>query len=264
VRVIDNDTYEAEIASAGVCGGFVINSAIGSVRLPTLVNGTLWGADASSIGQSLAAGLPNITGQFEAAGVAATTTAKGAFTQVSHGNLAFHSGGNAMGGRTFTFDASGSSSIYGNSDTVQPPAIRVSWCIQVFNAATALSEQESAQLSVLMQTKAQTDLANVNSNIDFIVEHWEDANGNWYDLYRSGKLVQGGFLPAKQSTSYIHTLNKEFANTNYQCFLNCSINKQSDMGWGYVFAKTENTFTSVIPNGEIPVSWFAIGKAATE
>jgi hypothetical protein len=140
----------------------------------------------------------------------------------------------------------------------------VSWCIQVFNAATALSEQESAQLASQMQIKAQTDLANVTANIDFIVEHWEDANGNWYDLYRSGKLEQGGFLPAKESTSYIHTLNKEFANTNYQCFLNCSTDRSTDKGWSYVFAKTENTFTSVIPNGEIPVSWFAIGKAATE
>jgi hypothetical protein len=48
---------------------------------------------------------------------------------------------------------------------VQPPAIRVSWCIQVFNAATGLSTQESAQLASQMQMKAQTDLANVTNKL---------------------------------------------------------------------------------------------------
>jgi hypothetical protein len=148
VRIIDNATYEAEIASAGVCGGFVINSATGSVRLPKVVNGTLWGADSGTIGQSLAAGLPNITGTVNNSYNGPDATVNGAFANIKTGQ-----GFNPMGtvDRGFTFDASRCSSIYGNSDTVQPPAIRVSWCIQVFNVATNLSQQESAQLASQMQ-----------------------------------------------------------------------------------------------------------------
>ena len=49
------------------------------------------------------------------------------------------------------------------------------WCIQVFNAATALSEQESAQLVSEMQTKAQTDLANVTDP----VQSFKDMSRAW-------------------------------------------------------------------------------------
>lgn len=157
LRLIDNDTYEAELASAGVCGGFVVDTASGSVRLPNIVNGTLWGADSTNIGQSLAAGLPNVDGR---------TIADDSEVSGNFADGAFYYGDEKGGAYSYSttgtsywmyFDASRSNSIYGNSDTVQPPAIRVSWCIQVFNAATALSEQESARLASLMQTKAEKE-----------------------------------------------------------------------------------------------------------
>lgn len=171
VRLIDDATYDSELASAGVCGGFVINSANGSVRLPSVVNGTLWGADNSNIGQSLAAGLPNITGEWQAVhgkytGGERYFDPQGAIEYIasenSHNGVEVRGtpGGDGASDR-LGFNASLSNDAYGNSDTVQPPAIRVSWCIQVYNAATALSQQESAQLASLMQTKAQIDLANI-------------------------------------------------------------------------------------------------------
>ena len=155
VRSVDNDTYETELAATGVCGGFVINSASGSVRLPSVVNGTLWGADISNIGQSLAAGLPNIEGSLTAT-IGNGGAGDGALS------ASYYSAGRTSGGGNYfyqdiSFDASKSNSVYGKSDTVQPQAVRVSWCIQVYNAATALSEQESAQLASLLQVKAGGD-----------------------------------------------------------------------------------------------------------
>ena len=78
-------------------------------------------------GTTIAAGLPNITGQVTSDDTGyywgAGTTASGAFANA-------HNGGSYIGanewsgtrGNGFTFDASRSSAIYGKSTTVQPPA----------------------------------------------------------------------------------------------------------------------------------------------
>lgn len=218
ILTLSNEAYEYTLARTGVCGGFVVDMVAGSVRLPTLVNGTLWGADSSHVGQSLSAGLPNITGTFSGyTSKGGTTNCTGAFTSDNatvEGPTAVDNSGE--GKNTTDFDASRSSSVYGKSDTVQPPAIRVSWCIQVYNAATALSEQESAQLASQMQMKAQTNLANVDSNIDWVVESLDDGSGGWYRKYRSGWVEQGGRLKKPSSTAWVAlTFPVEMANTNY-------------------------------------------------
>jgi hypothetical protein len=261
VRVIDNDTFDEELAKYGVCDGFVIDTMTGSVRLPKWSYQAPLGEMLPVRGNGTVLGLTDGSinlGIYEKSGDGVNSS------ENLYGSSIGTTGGTDVvitGGLGVTSDPDKSGIV---AET-NAPTDHFVLCIQVFNAATALSKQESAQLASQMQMKAQTDLANVNSNIDFIVEHWEDANGNWYDLYRSGKLVQGGFLPTTaESKSYIHNLNKEFANANYQCFLNCSTDTSTERGWAYVFAKTESTFTSVIAGGEIPVSWFAIGKAATE
>ncbi len=85
--------------------------------------------DSSKIGTTVAAGLPNITGEFSA-----MTYGEGYFVNGASG--AFYAGSNYQykGGSTAywssnsrgpKFDASRSNSIYGNSTTVQPPAILV-------------------------------------------------------------------------------------------------------------------------------------------
>lgn len=212
ILTLSNDAYEYTLSRTGVCGGFVINSIAGSVRLPTLINGTLWGADSSNIGQSLAAGLPNITANWKSE---PSGDAHGAVSVAKEsGNIQAVSEGGSEDSR-LSFDASRSSSVYGNSDTVQPPAIRVSWCIQVFNAATALSEQESAQLASQMQMKAQTDFANVSENLDFVVESWNDGNGNWYRKYRSGWVEQGGVITGTVAGDVVITLFVEMEDAYY-------------------------------------------------
>lgn len=83
---------------------------------------TLWtSTTAGQGGNTIAAGLPNITGQFTT-GAYATGTMSGAFEDA--GTTAKGASG-TDGRKNATFDASRSSSIYGNSTTVQPPAIVV-------------------------------------------------------------------------------------------------------------------------------------------
>jgi hypothetical protein len=240
----------------------------GSVRLPDIVNGTLWGADGGTIGQSLAAGLPNITGTLYmtdsySSGHADGTNGAFSLSKVS-GSYMDDNG--IAGTRTNAhFDASHSNSTYGHSDTVQPPAVRVSWCIQVYNAATALSEQESAQLAVLMQTKAQTDLGNVAENLDFVVESWSDGTGGWYKKYRSGWVEQGGVVGLNTTSGYPkHTISlfKPFADTKFKVHVTGRYNGDTTSGADYCPTRTETSIVVITASGGC--DWYAYGQGAAE
>jgi len=80
----------------------------------------LWTGNGSNGNTTIAAGLPNITGQFVVDDQIAGTPS-GAFynTGTAYNYDASSSGGN---GRYLAFSATNSSSVYGNSTTVQPPA----------------------------------------------------------------------------------------------------------------------------------------------
>ena len=86
-------------------------------------NRALWGGNGTNGNTTINAGLPNITGKFWNGGREAG--ASGAFyTSAASTNQNRDYSGD-QGAKTFNFDASRSSSIYGASNTVQPPAYRV-------------------------------------------------------------------------------------------------------------------------------------------
>ena len=100
--------------------------------LKSLISGTTWvkvsegrvlqGSDSShSAGTTIAAGLPNITGftDWWSYGTGSNNPT-GAFYSTLSANNSPDAGSNP--GQLLSFDASRSSSIYGNSNTVQPPA----------------------------------------------------------------------------------------------------------------------------------------------
>ncbi|MCQ2075943.1 MAG: hypothetical protein MJZ20_02770 [Bacteroidaceae bacterium] len=104
-----------------------------SCPLATLISGSswelvesgraLWTGNGSNGNNKIAAGLPNITGAWnDIIAFYNTHTASGAVqgTGVNDGAEAGVRGASKQAG--YTFDASRSSSIYGNSTTVQPPA----------------------------------------------------------------------------------------------------------------------------------------------
>lgn len=83
----------------------------------------LWTGTGSNANTTINAGLPNITGSFKALQHIDNTTVTGAFTKsagVVHTGSS-HTSARDVGG-TINFNASRSSSIYGGSSTVQPPA----------------------------------------------------------------------------------------------------------------------------------------------
>ena len=94
-------------------------------NLPDFRDKTMWGAN-GNLNSTLAAGLPNITGTISGMG-GGGYGASGAFTSSASSSQGW---GNSNGNNKFNFNlnASRSSSIYGNSTTVQPPAL----CVNVF------------------------------------------------------------------------------------------------------------------------------------
>ncbi len=120
-------------------------------NLPNLLGRFIEGSNTAGLIKD--AGLPNIEGAF--AGVNTEYTyITGAFGQ----ELNALTNQNGMGGSVqnrnkISFDASRCSSIYGNSDTVQPPSVTVRYMIKAFNAATP----ESSLVDI---TQYANDLAN--------------------------------------------------------------------------------------------------------
>ena len=129
---ISRTTYSALFAVIGTTYGSGDGST--TFNLPNLTDRFLQGSSIS--GTVKDAGLPNITGHI-APNVTvynAGSPASGCFWKLEANNpynskAAFVSG-NTSGDYGYDFDASRSSSIYGNSTTVQPPALTCLICIK--------------------------------------------------------------------------------------------------------------------------------------
>lgn len=99
-------------------------------QLPDFQNKVPWGkADDATLGY-IEAGLPNITGTVLQYRNDSLPNSDGAFSyrDVSIGSAG--SGTIATTVRSVYFDASKSNSIYGKSDTVQPPSVKTIFCIK--------------------------------------------------------------------------------------------------------------------------------------
>lgn len=147
--------WQASVEQYGVCGKFVYDASANTIRLPKLtglVEGTI---DANALGDLVEAGLPNITGSF----VTARDGADGAFTEVGDGDSALISGT----GKRKILDASRSSSIYGNSDTVQPQTIKGYYYITVATGVKTDIEVDIDNIVVDLNGKANVDLDNLTT-----------------------------------------------------------------------------------------------------
>lgn len=107
--------YETE----GIAWFYILDTENKRFKLPR----TKWGfvGVRDEVGKPVEAGLPNITGTFKTMVGTSGEQPTGVFNMTSS---SYAVSSNVTNGQTIDFDASRSSSIYGNSDTVQPPAIQ--------------------------------------------------------------------------------------------------------------------------------------------
>lgn len=86
---------------------------------------------------------------------------------------------------------------------------------QQSQAAAAQSAQTLQTMQELLPQKADRDLGNVSADIDFVTESFSDENGNWYRVYKSGWVEQGGQIISPQDRVNTITFLKPFADTSY-------------------------------------------------
>ena len=131
-----SETEWQEIAAAsavGQCGKFVINEDAGTVRLAKIVMPIQGLIDLTKLGQLVEAGLPNITGTWGATACLGFGSASGigALSGWNDGISKTTATSGSGGDIHISLDASRSSSIYSNSDTVQQEQIQYPYFIQI-------------------------------------------------------------------------------------------------------------------------------------
>lgn len=78
----------------------------------------------------------------------------------------------------------------------------------------AKTSEVTSSINNMISNKANTNLGNVSSNIDFVVE--SQVNGtNWCRVYRSGWCEQGGRGALNENSTTTITLSKPYKDTNY-------------------------------------------------
>lgn len=140
LQTVTAEEYAEKLETYGQCASFYIDSLNGHVRLPKISKFISSIADLTELAKEEKAGLPNITGSLRPYRMGEPS---GSFYNSEKGDF-YHTNskdGSSSGAQCTTmFDASKSSDIYGASDTVQPPAVKLCLYLQVANNTAEISE----------------------------------------------------------------------------------------------------------------------------
>ena len=127
-REISRADYQELFALIGTdCGE---GDGITTFNLPDFRNKTMWGAN-GNLNSTIQAGLPNIEAQISSIGISTGTYPEASGALVINYQSNAYTGSTKYAGNAITainIDASKSNLIYGNSQTVQPPAV----CVNIF------------------------------------------------------------------------------------------------------------------------------------
>lgn len=169
IRVVDNATYESEVSKYGECGAFVISG--NNIRLPKITMYLKSFSSPQDIGLTLPAGLPNITGELPvgesfSASFEASLAFTGAFRAYEPLDHWGNKGGWDKDNLGVNFDASRCSSVYGASNTVQPPAVQVAMYIQVYNHVAEEANFDVSRAEELIRSYYTTMDQKINQAIE--------------------------------------------------------------------------------------------------
>ena len=188
-------TYATLLATNGSVGVFGWDG-IGTTafRVPSLNDIFIETGTAAQIGDYLAPGAPDIQGTFDAKSNDGTAT--GAFRSTSLGSDKGYQGD--WHNYRFSFKASDSNGVYGNSATIQPNAVRYRAMVQL--AISATDEAVETCTGVLADVAAL--------KYDYVVDFQAPTaqnNYTWYRKYKSGWVEQGGIITITFSSGGTNT-----------------------------------------------------------
>ena len=136
--------------------------------------------------------------------------------------------------------------------------------IKCADISRPLTSEETSEIRTTLSQKVNTNLSNFPSNIDYCIENYVASNGNWYRIYKSGRLEQGGFFGGSTGAwaSVAITYLKPFKDTTHQLYCqgnwsdaastSCKVTAKSTTGATITYA---NNLSSVQLS-----TWFAIGR----
>lgn len=184
------DEYNSDISTYGQCGKFVVSNDY--IRIPKITRFIGATITLSEIGKTYKESLPNITGEW-------SSKAAGGIDPIG----AVYGIGNKQGGsgdsqapnyERFGFNASNSSSTYQDGAKVQPDHTKFPYYMVISTKGqTASVEIDINKVYEDLETRATQNLSNIPSNIDYVVENYNDGT-NWYRVYKSGWIEQGGLV----------------------------------------------------------------------
>ena len=209
--------WQTSVSTYGVCGKFVLDTANHTIRLPKVtgfVEGTI---TASELGALVEAGLPNITAGLSMGDRGANISGTGAAQAHSFTSSKFTSQASTASTHDgWDIDASRSSAVYGNSNTVQPQSVKGYVYVVIANTA---------------KTPIQVDIDNIATELNAcyghrVVEFQAPTVANnytWYRKYADGWVEQGGLYiddSGSGSTEYNVVFPIIMANNTYitSCF----------------------------------------------
>ena len=204
----DETTWQNTVNNFGECGKFVYDRINNTVRLPK-INGLIQYTNSTSeAGDIVRAGLPNITGTYKdsTGRIGNYTSHSGAFSYKTATTNNFGDGANSSTHVTeINFDASRSSSIYGNSSTVQPQTVKYLVYIVVASCPKTNIQIDIDNIASDLNGKLDRDLTNMSgTNIKNFDGQWiykhsvinnnVNLNAGKYDIDLSA------YLPADQNS----------------------------------------------------------------
>ena len=136
----------------------------------------------------------------------------------------------------------------------------------VGNTKRGTSEIDIASITESLNNKVDIDLGNISSNIDYVVESYQNGT-EWYKIYKSGWVEQGGEIKQNVSSGWNVpiTFLKNFADTNYTFFVISGFKVYTNEGFNYYNSKTEESINAVCPQGAgLKAMWRAEGQGASE
>lgn len=262
------EEFNADVSKYGQCGRFVITSEY--VRIPKITRFLGATVTLSEIGKTYAESLPNITGSF--GGVNGNLDPTGAFYVDTTKKNAYRPATPASDVSYLGFDSSRSSSTYQDEAKVQPDHTKYPYYMVVSTEGqSAPIEVDINKVYEDLELKANSNLSNVPSNIDYVVESWTDGL-SFYRKYKSGWLEQGKFSETINSAAnqpYTFTLIRPFKYTNaYEVNITSFGTDDTTTGPNITLTARNTTSVTIVNQGfdtggnHRSFNWYACGRGA--
>lgn len=236
--------WQSSVTTYGVCGKFVYNSVNQTVRLPKITGFTEGTIDPTVLGDLVQAGLPNIIGNWQG-NAGGNYSASGA---VSSSPTTAQGWGNSSGSNhfNFTLNASTYNSIYGNSNTVQPQAIKILYYIVIATATKTSIQVDIDQIATDLNGKADVSLSNVNETGTSTGAGWAMPS----DTYVNLTIGSNGTTYTAPANGWYYVHGDSDANNNFHSI---TIFYNTANNWNTPVIRRSNSSSSAGIAGIVPV-----------